>query len=126
MSCLPSLFGPGVILCFLKPVTSDENTQEELAEVTITISATLPAHDSAILYEAAHQGTEKRYLILCLVGNISSFDSQALESILQERGGQVEFDARIFGQVQIYGPKGKGMFDRLGTFTHYIHSLCSY
>jgi hypothetical protein len=104
MSSLPSRTDPGAILIFLKPNKLDRVIQEGTANLIATLSSFLPGIGCATYYRAADPVYEKQHLILCQVGNSLSFDSKALESILQERGGQVEFDVRIFRQVQIFGP----------------------
>jgi hypothetical protein len=98
--------GPGIFLIFAK---LSAKTSRLLQDLSSSISSSLPGIVSAVQYKAADEGNEKQHLLLCQVPDLSDFGSQELGKLLRERGVGIDWDVRMFGEVEIYGPTHEGM-----------------
>jgi hypothetical protein len=98
--------GPGIILIFAKSSVKASSLPQDLV---IRLSSPLPGISSSVQYKAADKGNEKQHLLLYQMPDPTHLKSKELGKILTEGGVGIEWDVRIFAEVEIYGPTHEGM-----------------
>jgi hypothetical protein len=97
---------PGIILIFAKSSAKASSLPQDLVS---RLSSPLPGISSSVQYKAADKGNEKQHLLLCQMPDPTLLNSEELGKILTERDVGIEWDVRIFREVEVCGPAHEGM-----------------